>query len=275
MWLWILSALIIILAWAAYFMLGFQIVPTWVPIAVTGAVVLFVIGVIVFRRIRAARAARALEKAIAQQAQEQALAAKPERVAEIQELHRQFQTAISALKGSKLGGGKRGADALYVATTGGLMRFPGVWLGASGNTFTPNSWGSIAPFQSADDDYAWMLVYVGRIYAWAGKTVIYYDSAADRWRHAGLEGSATYGAAVVNNVLYVSASPPNDPSAYELWASDPPTPSWTSPTWCRSAGAGHSMPMMPTSSMASRCCAMPATRPSTRSTTRSIRSTRP
>src|SRR6185437_2443862 len=113
MWLWILSALFLLLAWAAWFFLPVAI-PILAPIVITAVIVLGVGGIIVFRRIRAARAARALEKAIAQQAQEQALAAKPERVAEIQELHKQFQQAIGALKSSKLGGGKRGADALYV-----------------------------------------------------------------------------------------------------------------------------------------------------------------
>src|SRR5262249_5608391 len=81
--------------------------------------------IIVFRRIRAARAARALEKAIAQQAQEQALAAKPERIAEIQALHKQFQQAISALKGSKLAGGKSGQDALYVLPWYAMVGPPG------------------------------------------------------------------------------------------------------------------------------------------------------
>ena len=115
MWLWILSALIIVLAWVAWWFLGIQLaIPFIAPVIVTGAVVLTVVGIIVFRRIRAARAARALEKAIAQQAQEQALAAKPERVAEIRELHKQIQQGINALKASKLGGGKSGADALYV-----------------------------------------------------------------------------------------------------------------------------------------------------------------
>jgi type VI secretion system protein ImpL len=119
MWLWILSALIVALAWGGWFILGPtktggpELIPIWVPIAITALVVLVIVGIIVFRRIRAARAARALEKAIAQQAQEQALAAKPERAAEIQELHRQFQQGIGALKASSLAGGKSGADALY------------------------------------------------------------------------------------------------------------------------------------------------------------------
>jgi type VI secretion system protein ImpL len=111
MWLWILSALVLLLVWAAWFI---ALLPIWIAAAVTGLVVFLIVGLFVFRRVRAARAARALEKAIAQQAQEQALTAKPERVAEIQELHRQIQQGIASLKASKLGGGKRGADALYV-----------------------------------------------------------------------------------------------------------------------------------------------------------------
>ena len=108
MWLWILSALLLLLVWTAWFILRvpgpppIEVIPMWVAILVTAVVVLGLVGLFVFRRIRAARAARALEKAIAQQAQEQALAAKPERVAEIQELHRQIQQGINALKASSL-----------------------------------------------------------------------------------------------------------------------------------------------------------------------------
>ncbi|HSO00557.1 MAG TPA: type VI secretion protein IcmF/TssM N-terminal domain-containing protein, partial [Candidatus Nanopelagicales bacterium] len=82
-------------------------------VTVTAVVVLLLVGLVLYRRIRAARAARALEKAIAQQAQEQALNAKPERRAEIQELHRQVQAGIDALKRSKLGTGGTAANALY------------------------------------------------------------------------------------------------------------------------------------------------------------------
>ncbi|AUX44714.1 hypothetical protein SOCE26_061810 [Sorangium cellulosum] len=120
MWLWILSALFLAVVWGVWFVLrpaagdGTEAFPIMIPLAATGAVVLLVAGLAVYRRIRAARAARALEKAIAQQAQEQVVNAKPERRAEIQELHRQMQEGIAALKASKLGGGKRGADALYV-----------------------------------------------------------------------------------------------------------------------------------------------------------------
>lgn len=132
MWLWILSALVVALSWGVWFILqppnpeAGELVPLWIPVSVTVGVVLIVAGILVYRRIRAARAARALEKAIAQQAQEQALNAKPERRAEIQELHRQIQQGINALKASKLGGGRRGADALYLLPWYVMVGPPGV-----------------------------------------------------------------------------------------------------------------------------------------------------
>ena len=120
MWLWVLSALFLAFVWAIWFVLRptgggpeVESFPTWIPVVITVLVVCLLVGIIVFRRVRAARAARALEKAIAQQAQEQALNAKPERRAEIQELSNQIQAGINALKASKLGGGRRGSDALY------------------------------------------------------------------------------------------------------------------------------------------------------------------
>src|SRR5260221_3130215 len=100
MWLWVLGALVLLLAWTAWFFLSLAL---WIPLVATGIVVGGLVGLAVYRRVRAARAARALEKAIAQQAQEQALAAKPERAAEIQELHRQIQQGIAALQQSKIG----------------------------------------------------------------------------------------------------------------------------------------------------------------------------
>lgn len=120
MWLWILSALILILVWGIWFLLApteagpqADIFPLWIPIVTTVVVVLFIVGLLVYRRVRAARAARALENAIAQQAQDQALNAKPEMRAEIQELNRQISDGIAALKRSKLGSGKSGSSALY------------------------------------------------------------------------------------------------------------------------------------------------------------------
>lgn len=111
-----------------------------------------------------------------------------------------------------------GQDALYIATTGGMMRVTGNWLTTTTNDFKPTSWAGLANTVADTDDYTWMQIYTGRLFTWAGGAVVYYDTARDTWRHAGLEGSTTYGAAVVNNVLYVALSPIADTATYELWA---------------------------------------------------------
>ncbi|MSP25219.1 MAG: type VI secretion system membrane subunit TssM [Myxococcales bacterium] len=108
MWLWILSALFLLAVWGFWLVVpGF---PTWLALGLTALVVLLLIGLVVFRRLRARRAARALERAIAQQAQEQVVAARPEDRAEVQELQRRMLEGIRALKSSKLG---EGGDPLY------------------------------------------------------------------------------------------------------------------------------------------------------------------
>ncbi len=119
MWLWIVSAIFLILIWGAWFILqppegmpGPEFFPTWVAILITAVVILLLVGLVLYRRIRAARAARALEKAIAQQAQDQVLQSKPEDRAEIQALQRQMLDGIKSLKASRLGEGK-GINALY------------------------------------------------------------------------------------------------------------------------------------------------------------------
>ena len=120
MWLWILGILVILLVWSVWFIFppgepgAADPFPMWIPIVVSAVVLTLLIGLWAIRRIRAARAARALEKAIAQQAQEQALNAKPEEREEIQALHKQIAEGIAALKASKLGeGSRKGEAALY------------------------------------------------------------------------------------------------------------------------------------------------------------------
>ena len=61
---------------------------------------------------RAARAARELEAALAQQASQQLDSVRPDLQPELDEIRAEFEKAIGALKSSKLGRGRR--DALYV-----------------------------------------------------------------------------------------------------------------------------------------------------------------
>jgi len=108
--LYILFALLAALGWAIWFILQLDL---WIPLVVTG--VMLVVGVFffVFRRVKAKRAAGALERALADQGKQQVMNARPEKRAEIQALQKQISDGISALKSSKLGGKKRGGSALY------------------------------------------------------------------------------------------------------------------------------------------------------------------
>ncbi len=112
MWLWfVLGGLLILIAWALKFVLGWG---TSIPVLVTIGVVLTVLGIWLFKWLMARRAAGKLENALMKQGSDQAMNARPERRAEIQELQKQLAQGISAIKSSKLGrGGKRGAAALY------------------------------------------------------------------------------------------------------------------------------------------------------------------
>ncbi len=131
MLLWIIGILIVLAVWVIWLLFppaepgGSEFLPLWLAVTITVVIMGALIALWVVRRVRAARAARALEKAIAQQAQEDALKAKPEEREEIQALYRQLAEGIAALKQSKLGGGRSGADALYALPWYAIVGPPG------------------------------------------------------------------------------------------------------------------------------------------------------
>ncbi len=138
---WIFSGLLILIVWALQFIFSFR---TWIPILITAVIATFALALAIFRRIQAARSAAALEKAIAAQGAQQALNARPERRAEIQELQKQVTGGISALKTSKLGGKKGGAAALYSLPWYMIIGPPG-----AGKTTAIKHSGLVFPFQGA------------------------------------------------------------------------------------------------------------------------------
>jgi len=108
--IYVLFGLLIGLVWALGFILQWSL---WITLSATGVLLLIAIGTFVFQRVRAARSAGALERALADQARQQEANASPQKRAEIQALQKQISDGINALKSSKLGGKKRGASALY------------------------------------------------------------------------------------------------------------------------------------------------------------------
>ncbi|MFO0550872.1 MAG: type VI secretion system membrane subunit TssM [Polyangiaceae bacterium] len=113
MWIWmcVLAGLLILIVWALKFVLAWG---TAMPVMITLLILALLGGYFALRWWLARRAATKLERAIHAQAAQQAMSARPERRAEIQELQKQLQAGMSALKTSKLArGGKRGGSALY------------------------------------------------------------------------------------------------------------------------------------------------------------------
>jgi hypothetical protein len=103
-------------------------------------------------------------------------------------------------------------DRMVIATDAGLFVLSGSWHQDSDPPAPPESlqltsWGTLSGQRQDADDFAWLTVYQGRLMAWLGKRVVLYDEARNWWRHAGLEGAATGGAAVVNGWLLVTLTP--------------------------------------------------------------------
>lgn len=105
----IIAAVLVALVWAIVWVLS---LPIWIAIAFTLAVVGFLAGLWFWRRARARKAARDIERALSAQAEQYARSVRPEQQAEIRAMQEEFTKAVASLKNSKIGKGS-GADALY------------------------------------------------------------------------------------------------------------------------------------------------------------------
>src|ERR1700735_3020786 len=108
MWVWLLALFAIIATWVAGHFLAW---PLLIKVGVTVFIIALVIGWIVVRRLRAMLKARALERELLKQAEQQVLDVRPEKRGEVLELQVQMQRAMDTLKRSRLGAG--GDSALY------------------------------------------------------------------------------------------------------------------------------------------------------------------
>ena len=109
MWLLIIPVLLIAGIWVGGYFLAWSLL---LEVGLTVGIVLLVAAVIIFRRVRAIQAARALEREILKQAEMQAATARPDRRAEILALQEQMKKGIASLKQSKLAVAS-GGGALY------------------------------------------------------------------------------------------------------------------------------------------------------------------
>lgn len=106
----IFAFIVVAAIWAAALVIRFPHAIE-VAIAVTVLVVLILVALFAYRKYRARKAAREIEKALNAQAEEHARSVRPEQQAEVRAMQSEFARATSMLKSSKLG--KSGVEALY------------------------------------------------------------------------------------------------------------------------------------------------------------------
>ena len=115
----ILATLVILGAWLLWFFsLGddnfigqAMTLSYWVPVGITVGIIGIFVALFVARKIKARRAAKEIERVLAEQAKAQVSAATAEQRAEIDAMQREFKRAVKSLRSSKLG--KSGFGAMY------------------------------------------------------------------------------------------------------------------------------------------------------------------
>lgn len=105
----IFSILLIAAVWTTVLLLE---LPMWIAIVATAVILAVLLTIVIWRVMRARRAAKEIERALAAQADQHAARARPDLQADIEALKGEFIRAVGALKSSKLGG-KRPSEALY------------------------------------------------------------------------------------------------------------------------------------------------------------------
>jgi type VI secretion system protein ImpL len=102
MWIWLIAILIVVATWVGGTLLGW---PIWLEILITVFAFLLIVGWYVGGRVRGVLKARAIERDMLKQAQQQALNARPDRRAEIMDLQAQMQRGLQALRQAPNSGG--------------------------------------------------------------------------------------------------------------------------------------------------------------------------
>ncbi|MFV8749185.1 type VI secretion system membrane subunit TssM [Nannocystaceae bacterium ST9] len=96
----IFAALLILVVWGLWWWLK---LPLWIAVVATIVIILILVTIIVWGVLKARRAANKIEKALASQGAKQAANARPDMQADVNAMQGEFNKAVGALKGSKLG----------------------------------------------------------------------------------------------------------------------------------------------------------------------------
>ncbi|HEX3696108.1 MAG TPA: type VI secretion system membrane subunit TssM [Polyangia bacterium] len=134
----IFSAIFVALAWALVLVFH-DVMPMWPAVVATAVIAAVLVGLLAWRILAARRAAAAIEDGLRDQASRQNDGMRPDLQAEIAAMESEFNKAVGALKGSKLG--RNGRDAL-----GLLPWYVMIGPSASGKTTAIRSSGLKLPY---------------------------------------------------------------------------------------------------------------------------------
>lgn len=144
-------------------------------------------------------------------------------------LHYVYGNALTTVRTWQLDGAIRAmtqhGERLVVATDAGLHLLTGSWHQdtdppAPPESLTLRSWGTLSGQLQATDDFAWLLVFQGRLLAWLGQRVMQFDEARGWWQPIGLAGAATFGATVSAGWLLTTILPRGASNRWQLWGYD-------------------------------------------------------
>ncbi|EDM78072.1 hypothetical protein PPSIR1_23684 [Plesiocystis pacifica SIR-1] len=114
----VFAVLLILVVWGLWWFLG---LPTWIAVLATVLIIVILAVVVIWGIVKARRAAAKIEAALAKQGAAQAAGARPDMQADINAMSTEFNKAVGALKGSKLG-----KEALYALPWYVIIGPPGV-----------------------------------------------------------------------------------------------------------------------------------------------------
>jgi type VI secretion system protein ImpL len=117
----VIGGLFLVLLWLVTYLAHLSF---WIPGILTGLALAAPLGWFIWRRTRAKKGAKQLEKALASQAKQQVALTRPDLQKEVQQMQSEFEKAVFALKKSKLG--NSGRDALYLLPWYSIIGPPGV-----------------------------------------------------------------------------------------------------------------------------------------------------
>ncbi len=102
---------------------------------------------------------------------------------------------------------KNSASSTLLTASDDVLRFVQIdgdlWVLTRQTVYKATDAQATVPLMAGTDDFAWAVGHFGRLWAWGGKEILYYDTADNEWKGTGIRGLSTLGACTVGSYLVV------------------------------------------------------------------------